>query len=307
MASIAFVGLGKMGIPMALNLQKAGHAVLGFDLSEAARQALAQAGGTPAASLGAAVAEADVVISMVNAGRHVMAVYAGEAGAIALSRPDALLIDSSTIDVSTARQVSALAAQAGRQMLDAPVSGGDLGAKAGTLTFMVGGTAEAFARGRPVFEAMGRNIVHAGPSGNGQAAKICNNMMAGINMISASEGFALARKLGLDAGVLHAISSTSSGASWALNSYCPVPGPVPAAPSNHDYEPGFTCDLMLKDMRLSQEAAALSGAATPLGGMAAALYQAMSNNGFGDRDFSVIARLVLGEIGAGKDKDGDKG
>ncbi|MER2603242.1 MAG: 3-hydroxyisobutyrate dehydrogenase [Candidatus Competibacter phosphatis] len=297
MATIAFIGLGKMGVPMALNLAKAGHAVLGFDLSAAARQAFAAAGGTAADTLAGAVGAADVVISMVNAGRHVMAVYGGEGGAIALSRPDALLIDSSTIDVATARAVAGLAAAAGKAMLDAPVSGGDLGAKAGTLTFMVGGTAEAFARGRPVFEAMGRTIVHAGPNGNGQAAKICNNMMAGINMISASEGFALARKLGLDAGVLHAIASTSSGASWALNSYCPVPGPVPAAPSNRDYEPGFTCDLMLKDMRLSQEAAALAGAATPLGGMAAALYQAMANNGFGGRDFSVIARLVLGEMG----------
>ena len=300
MATIAFIGLGKMGIPMALNLRKASHAVIGFDLNALARQAFAAAGGTAAQSLADAVGEADVVISMVNAGRHVMAVYSGESGVIALSRRDALLIDSSTIDVATARVVAGLAADAGKQMLDAPVSGGDLGAKAGTLTFMVGGAADAFARARPIFEAMGRNIVHAGPSGSGQAAKICNNMMAGINMISASEGFALARKLGLDAGVLHAISSTSSGASWALNSYCPVPGPVPAAPSNRDYEPGFTCDLMLKDMRLSQEAAALSGAATPLGGMAAALYQAMSNNGFGDRDFSVVAKLVLGEVSKNK-------
>ena len=298
MAKIAFIGLGKMGIPMALNLQKAGHQVLGFDLSEGARQAFADAGGAAAATVGKAVGNADFVISMVNTGKHVLAVYGGDAGVIALAPKEALLVDSSTIDVATARTVAKLAEAAGRVMIDAPVSGGDLGAKAATLTFMVGGAAEAFERARPVLQAMGRNIVYAGASGAGQAAKICNNMMAGINMISAAEGFALARKLGLDAGILHAIASTSSGASWALNTYCPVPGPVPAAPSNHDYEPGFTCDLMLKDMRLSQEAATVSGASTPLAGAAAALYQAMSNNGFGGKDFSVVAKLVLGEIGS---------
>ena len=204
-----------------------------------------------------------------------------------------LLIDSSTIDVATARDVAALAAQRGLEMIDAPVSGGTMGADAGTLTFMVGGSNAAFARGKPVLEAMGGNIVHTGGPGNGQAAKICNNMMMAINMIGTCEAFDLAQKLGLDAQVFFDIASTSSGQSWATTSYCPVPGPVPGSPANRDYEPGFTVAMMLKDLKLSQEAAASAGANTPLGAHATQMYDVFASLGDNaEHDFSAIIRQI---------------
>jgi len=297
MSKIAFIGLGKMGLHMALNLVKAGHAVSGFDLSEAASAAYRKAGGATASTLADALKDAEFVITMVNTGKHVRAVYLGEAGAINLSPRQALLIDCSTIDVETARFVSKAAHDAGRVMIDAPVSGGTMGAEAATLTFMIGGAAEAFARAKPILQAMGRNIVHAGPSGNGQAAKICNNMMAGIKVIATSEAFALGKKLGLDYQTLFNIASTSSGQSWAMTNYCPVPGPVPNSPANRDYEPGFSTELMLKDMRLSQDAAAAVGASTPLGACSTSIYQALANNGLAAKDFSIVAKLLSGELG----------
>ncbi len=293
---IGFIGLGNMGGPMAANLVKAGHQVTGLDLAKPAMAALAKAGGTAAASLGAAVAEAEAVITMLPAGPNVRKVYLGEDGVLAAARKGALLIDSSTIDVETARAVAAAAGERGFDMLDAPVSGGVGGAAAGTLTFMVGGSAAGFARAEPVFKAMGKTIVHAGPSGNGQAAKICNNMILGVSMIAVSEGFALAERLGLDAQKLFDISSKSSGQCWSMTSYCPVPGPVPASPANRDYQPGFTAEMMLKDLKLAQQAAQSTGAATPLGAEAAALYQMLANSGLGPKDFSVAFRFLRGTL-----------
>jgi 3-hydroxyisobutyrate dehydrogenase len=289
---IGFIGLGNMGGPMAANLLKAGHGVAGFDLAAPLREALAQAGGSVAASAAAAVAEAEIVVTMLPAGPQVRQVYAGEGGVLAAARKGALLIDSSTIDVESARFVSKAAAERGFDMLDAPVSGGVGGAAAGTLTFMVGGSEAGFARALPVLQAMGKTIVHAGPAGNGQAAKICNNMILGINMIAVSEGFALAEKLGLDWQKLFDISAKSSGQCWAMTNYCPAPGPVPAAPSNRGYTAGFTAANMLKDLRLSQQAAGTAAAATPLGAAAANLYQLFVDGGKGGLDFSAIMQLV---------------
>jgi 3-hydroxyisobutyrate dehydrogenase len=219
-------------------------------------------------------------------------VYLGLDGVIARARKDALLIDCSTIDVETARAVAAAAADAGFEMLDAPVSGGVIGAEAATLTFMVGGEAAAFARGEPIIRAMGRTIVHAGPAGNGQSAKICNNMILGASMIAVCEGFALAEKLGLSSQTLFDIASKSTSQCWAMTSYCPAPGPVPAAPSNRGYAPGFTASMMLKDLRLSQQAAGATAAATPLGAAAANLYQLFVDGGAGGLDFSGIMQLL---------------
>lgn len=298
MAKIGFIGLGNMGAPMAANLVKAGHRVAGFDLSRPAMQALADAGGQAAGSAAEAAADAEFVITMLPEGRHVREVWLHQGGlleAAAKIAPKPLLIDCSTIDVASARTVEEAARAAGFAMLDAPVSGGTTGASAATLTFMVGGTAEAFARAEPVLKAMGRNIVHAGGPGAGQAAKICNNMMLAINMVGVSEAFLLARKLGLDWDKLFAITSTSSGQSWALTSYCPAPGPVPAAPSNRDYAPGFMAALMAKDVGLAQEAAEATASPTPLGAHALRLYKQVLEAGDGARDFSAIFRWLQGK------------
>ena len=295
MARIGFIGLGNMGLPMARNLIKAGHQVVGFDVTRAGVDALAKDGGKPAASASQVCADADVVITMLPAGQHVRTVYTGEGGVIAAVKPDTLLIDSSTIDVDSARAVAATAAARGLPMIDAPVSGGVGGAQAGTLTFMVGGPDAAFARAKPILETMGKNIVHAGGAGNGQAAKICNNMILGISMIAVSEAFVLAEKIGLDAQKLFDIASKASGQCWSLTSYCPVPGPVPAAPSNRDYQAGFTAAMMLKDLKLAQEAARAAEAATPLGAEAAALYALYAAQGKGAEDFSGIVRFLRGK------------
>ena len=291
---IAFIGLGNMGLPMALNLVKAGHDVMGFDLQDSARAALVEAGGQAGTSIATTVSGAEMVITMLPAGRHVAEVYTGQGGIIASVTGTPLLIDSSTIDVQTARAVAKDAQDAGLDMLDAPVSGGVGGATAGTLTFMVGGSDAGFARGLAVLQAMGRNIVLAGPPGAGQSAKICNNMILGISMLAVSEAFVLAGRLGLDHQKLFDIASTASGQCWALTNYCPAPGPVPTAPSNRDYVPGFAAALMLKDLALAQPAAEASGAATPLGAHAAALYQALVDDGQGGRDFSVAYDWLAG-------------
>ena len=292
MAAIGFIGLGNMGAPMAANLVRAGHQVTGFDLVPGAIDALAAKGGQAVASATEAAAAGDIVITMLPAGPQVRSVYLDESGVLASARRGALLIDCSTIDVETARAVAAAAKRAGFDMLDAPVSGGVAGAEAASLTVMVGGEAETFARAQPVLAAMGRTIVHAGPAGNGQAAKICNNMMLGVSMIAVCEAFSLAERLGLEAQTLFDISSKSSGQCWALTSYCPVPGPVPASPANRDYAPGFTAAMMLKDLRLAQQAAGANAAVTPLGAAAANLYQMFVDEGAGGLDFSGIYRLI---------------
>ena len=294
MARIGFIGLGNMGGPMAANLVRAGHEVFGSDLAPAALDRLKAAGGTPAASPAAAADGAEFVVTMLPAGAQVREVLAGPDGILSRLRPDGLLIDSSTIDVQTARDMHEAAAARGLPMLDAPVSGGVSGAEAGTLTFMVGGGAEAFARGQEVLQAMGRTIVHAGGAGAGQAAKLCNNLVLGISMIAVSEAFALADRLGLSAQSLFDIASKSSGQCWSLTSYCPVPGPVPNAPSNRDYQPGFAAALMLKDLTLALEAADATGAPVRLGREAQATYQALADRGLGGKDFSVIARELRG-------------
>jgi 3-hydroxyisobutyrate dehydrogenase len=293
MARIGFIGLGNMGLPMAINLIKAGHAVTGFDLVSGLLDKLAEAGGKVAATAGDAARGAEVVITMLPAGEHVRQVWMHQGGLIDVvkdSKP--LLIDCSTIDVDSARAVTAEAEAAGLSMLDAPVSGGTVGAQNGTLTFMVGGSEAAFAAGKSILEGMGKNIFHAGGPGAGQAVKICNNMMLAINMVGVAEGFILAQKLGLDWEKLHAICATATSNSWALSSYCPAPGPVPAAPSNRDYAPGFMAQLMLKDVKLSQAAAEATGSPTPLAAMAQSFYQAVCDQGDGTKDFSVVFKWL---------------
>jgi 3-hydroxyisobutyrate dehydrogenase len=294
MARIGFIGLGNMGLPMALNLIKAGHQVEGFDLSSDAVDKLVAAGGVSAGSVKGAASRGDVVITMLPAGKQVQEVYADTGGIIENANGGTLLIDSSTIDVETARLVSAAADIRGLPIVDAPVSGGVGGAQGATLTFMVGGSENAFARAKPILESMGKTIVHAGGPGNGQAAKICNNLMLGISMIAVSEAFVLAEKLGLDAQKLFDISSKSSGQCWAMTSYCPVPGLVPSSPANRDYQAGFTGAMMLKDLRLAHDAGRAVGATTPLGAGAAAVYQRFVEEGGADTDFSGIIRFLGG-------------
>jgi 3-hydroxyisobutyrate dehydrogenase len=296
MATIAVLGLGNMGRPMAENLVKAGHRVLGFDLSGPARAAFAAAGGVDAKSAADAVADAEIVVTMLPAGPHVRSAYTESGGVLDRVKAGALLIDCSTIDVESARAVAAAAKAKGFAMLDAPVSGGTGGAAAGTLTFMVGGEPDAFERAKPILEKMGKTIVHCGGAGTGQAAKICNNMILGISMIAVSEAFALAGKLGLDAQKLFDVSSKSSGQCWSMTNYCPVPGPVPTSPANRDYQPGFTVDMMLKDLKLAQQAAQAANAATPMGAEAASIYQLLAIAGSGSRDFSSVFPWLAGTV-----------
>jgi 3-hydroxyisobutyrate dehydrogenase len=289
MATIAFIGLGNMGGPMAANLVKAGHRVVGFDLVKTLLDQAKADGASIADSAAAAVKGADVVITMLPAGKHVVSVWSDIIPSVAKG---ALLIDCSTIDVESARQAHTLASKASVLSVDAPVSGGTGGAKGATLTFMAGGEAKAFAAAKPVLEAMGKKIVHCGDAGAGQAAKICNNMILGISMIAVGEAFALAEKLGLSHQALFDVSSTSSGQCWALTSYCPVPGPVPASPANNGYKPGFASALMVKDLTLAQDAANAAGAATPLGKHAQEIYRAFDAAGNGGVDFSGIIQHV---------------
>lgn len=291
MANIAFIGLGNMGGPMAANLVKAGHAVKGFDLSAEILRSAEASGISPATSLADAVAGADAIVTMLPKGAHVLSVW-GELASLA--KAGTLLIDCSTIDVESARKAHQLADGVHCLSLDAPVSGGTGGAAAGTLTFMAGGSDAAFAAARPLLEAMGKKIVHCGGNGAGQAAKICNNMILGISMIGVCEAFALGEKLGLSHQALFDVASTSSGQCWSINTYCPVPGPVPTSPANNDYKPGFAAALMLKDLKLAQEAALAAGAATPLGAEAAQLFDLFEKQGHGGRDFSAIIEMLRG-------------
>jgi 3-hydroxyisobutyrate dehydrogenase len=292
MAKIGFIGLGNMGLPMAQNLLKAHFQVEGLDMSVASLDKLKTAGGTAAANGKELAAHSDVIVTMLPSGKEVREVYLGANGIIDNAKAGALLIDSSTIDVDTARAVAKAAEGKGLKMVDAPVSGGVGGAQGGTLTFMVGGSDAAFAKAKPFLEAMGKTIVHAGGAGNGQAAKICNNMVLGVSMIAVSEAFVLAEKLGLDAQKLFDISSKSSGQCWSMTTYCPVPGPVPTSPANRDYAAGFTAAMMLKDLKLSQEAALSAGAHTPLGAQAGSIYQHFVDSGEQGRDFSGIIRFL---------------
>lgn len=294
MARIGFIGLGNMGLPMAQNLIKAGHSIEGVDVNSAAVEKLKAAGGVAVETAKVAAARADVVITMLPSGKEVREVYLGAGGIIEDTNPGTLLIDCSTIDVETARRVAAEAEKRGLMMLDAPVSGGVAGAAAATLTFMVGGSGRAFVRAESILQKMGKTIVHAGGPGNGQAAKICNNMILGVSMIAVSEAFVLAEQLGLDHQKLFDISSKSSGQCWSLTSYCPVPGPVPASPANRDYRPGFTAAMMLKDLNLSQDAAKASGAHTELGEHATRIYQRFAESGGAGVDFSGIIKFIRG-------------
>jgi len=294
MAAIGFIGLGNMGLPMAENLVKSGNAVIGFDLNEGAVERLAAGGGRRAHAMPETCSNTEVIITMLPAGEQVRDVYLGTQGVLAAAPAQVLLIDCSTIDVDTAREVASAAEAKGLAMIDAPVSGGVAGAQAASLTFMVGGPRDAFDRARPLLEQMGKTIVHAGGAGNGQAAKICNNLILGASMIAVCEAFLLAEKLGLDAQKLFEISSKSSGQCWSLTSYCPVPGPVPTSPANRDYKAGFTAAMMLKDLNLAQTAARSTRASTPIGAGAAAVYERFVEAGGGSVDFSGIIRYLRG-------------
>ncbi len=294
MAKIAFIGLGNMGLPMAANLVKHGHEVRGVDLSEANLKAAAQRGIVKSKSAADAAMGADVIMTMLPAGKDTVAIY-GKSGILEVAAKGTLLIDCSTIDVTSARTAHDLAAKAGMLSVDSPVSGGVGGAEAATLTLMVGGTDAAFEKARPYLACVGKKVVHCGDAGGGQAAKICNNMILGISMLGVSEAFVLAEKLGLSHQALYDVASTSSGQCWALTSYCPVPGPVPASPANNDYKPGFASALMLKDLKLAQEAAAASGATTPLGALAAQMFAMHNAQGSAGADFSSIIKMLRGK------------
>jgi len=290
---IAFIGLGNMGSGMSANLARAGHDVSAFDVNEDALARAVQAGCRRAGSTAEAVADAEIVITMLPTGKHVAKVYADDV--FGNAPPSALLIDCSTIDVATAKAVEAQAAGRGMAMIDAPVSGGISGASNATLTFMVGGAAEAFDRARPVLEKMGRTVVHAGGAGAGQTAKICNNMLLGATMVATCETFAMARRLGLDLQTFYDISSVSSGQSWSMTTHCPVPGVGPNSPANNDYQGGFATALMLKDLKLAMEAAQSVDAAVPMGAAAESLFQIFANSGGAGLDFSAIIRWLDGK------------
>ena len=292
MAAIAFIGLGNMGGPMASNLVKAGHAVTGYDVSAAALDAARAAGLRVAASAAEAATGAEVVVTMLPAGAHLVAAYEG--GLVAAAPAGALFVDSSTVDVASARRAHEIATAAGMMAVDAPVSGGVGGAEAGTLTFMAGGTTEALERARPVLAAMGRRIVACGGPGDGQAAKMCNNMILGISMIGIGEAFVLAEKLGLDHQALFDVASTSSGQCWALTNHCPVPGPVPTSAANHGYRPGFATALMLKDLTLARDAAEAAGADTALGRHAQEIFARFAAAGGAALDYSAVIEAVRG-------------
>jgi 3-hydroxyisobutyrate dehydrogenase len=289
MPKIGFIGLGNMGGPMAANLVKAGEHVHGFDVVAALRDASAANGVDIAANARSAIENAEVVITMLPAGHHVLSVWKD---ILPVANQGALFIDCSTIDVASAREAHKLAAQQGIATLDAPVSGGVGGAAAATLTFMVGGSQHAFERGKPVLERMGKRVVHCGEPGNGQVAKICNNMILGASMIAVSEAFVLGEKLGLSHQAMFDVVSTSSGQCWSLTSYCPVPGPVPTSPANNGYKAGFAAALMLKDLNLAREAAASVHVEATIGTHAADIYQEYAETGSSGADFSGIINFV---------------
>ncbi|WP_306367229.1 3-hydroxyisobutyrate dehydrogenase [Nocardiopsis sp. CC223A] len=307
MTVIGFLGLGHMGGPMAANLVRAGHTVTGFDPVPEALAAAASNGVRPAASAAEAAADADVVITMLPSGRHLLAAYRGTGdgdgtlGLIAAARPGTLFVDCSTVDVADARTAAAEAEAAGHRAVDAPVSGGVAGAAAGTLTFMVGAREEVFAQVEPLLSAMGGRIVHCGGAGGGQAAKICNNMVLASSMIAVSEAFVLGERLGLDHEALFDVMSASSAQCWSLTTYCPVPGPVPTSPANNDYRPGFAAALMAKDLGLALNALHATGTVAEIGARAAEVYAGFAENGGAGRDFSAVVEEVRARGGDSRD------
>lgn len=292
MARIGFVGLGHMGNPMVKNLLRHDHHVIVFDVVRDAVEGLVDAGAQPARTLSDVCKDTDIIFTMLQQGQQVRDVCISPQGLFAHAQPNTLFIDCSSIDVTTSRELTQFAIQRGFEMIDAPVSGGVVGAAAGTLTFMVGGDEQSFERAKPILEALGKRLVHAGAAGNGQVAKICNNLILGISMVAVSEAFCLAEKLGLSAEKLFEISSNASGQCWAMTSYCPIPGLVPQAPSNRDYMPGFSAAMMLKDLHLSQEAAQSVQAETSLGKVATHLYDIFVSKGNGEMDFSAIIKMI---------------
>ncbi|MEO8094853.1 MAG: 3-hydroxyisobutyrate dehydrogenase [Pseudolysinimonas sp.] len=289
MTAIAFIGLGNMGVPMAANLVAAGHSVVGFDLAPAALKRAADAGVVVAPDAASAIADAEVVITMLQAGAQVFDIYRA---VLPSARKGTLFIDSSTIDVADARVARDLVVAAGHRGIDAPVSGGVGGAVAGTLTFMVGAEDADFGAAQPILDAMAGRVVHCGPSGAGQAAKVCNNLILGISMIAVSEAFVLGEKLGLSNQALFDVASNASGQCWALTTNCPVPGPVPTSPANRDYLPGFAGALMAKDLGLALDALTATGVAAELGPRAAEIYRRFAAEGGADRDFSAIIETI---------------
>ena len=295
--TVAVLGLGHMGGPMALNLVRAGYRVAGFDVVPAAAQAAREHGVPVVASAAEAVAGADVVLTMFPSGRHVLDAYrgsAGQQGLLAAAPPGTMFLDCSTINVDEAREAARMAGEAGHRSIDAPVSGGVVGAEAGTLTFMAGGEAEDFESVRPLLEVMGKRVVHCGGHGAGQAAKICNNLILGVSMIAVSEAFVLGEKLGLSHQALFDVASAASGQCWALTTNCPVPGPVPASPANRDYQPGFAAALMAKDLNLAVNALNSTGVAGQMGALAARIYDKFAAEGGAGRDFSAIITDIRG-------------
>ena len=290
MAHVAFIGLGNMGGGMAANLAKAGHEVRAFDLSQPALDRAVERGAKAVSDAAEACADADSIVTMLPAGKHVADVYRGTV--FTAAPKSAILIDCSTIDVATALTLENEASSAGFTMVDAPVSGGIAAAEGGTLTFMVGGSDDGFARAQPLLEQMGKAVIHAGGAGAGQAAKICNNMLLGATMAATCEAFVLAQKLGLDLQTFYDISSKASGQSWSMTSYCPVPGVGPETPADRGYEGGFAAALMLKDLKLAMEAAKAAGAYTPMGGEAEELFQRFVDRGGGNKDFSGIIKMI---------------
>ena len=295
MSNIAFIGLGNMGGPMAANLMTAGHSLTVFDLSEAAMQALAEKGARCASSALEAIEGAEVILSMLPAGKHVAGLYLGGNGLIAKAAKGTLILDCSTIDAETARQVGAAAEAAGLAMLDAPVSGGVKAAQAGTLAFMCGGSEAGFVRAEKILSGMGKKIFHAGDHGAGQIAKMCNNMLLAVHMIGTAEALQLGMNNGLDAGVLSEIMKNSSGDNWSLQNYNPVPGVMPGTPASNDYQPGFMAQLMLKDLGLAMENSLKTQSAVPMGAMARSLYASFAGKGNSQRDFSAIIEMMQGE------------
>lgn len=295
MSNIAFIGLGNMGGPMAANLMTAGHSLTVFDLSEAAMQALAEKGARCASSALEAIEGAEVILSMLPAGKHVAGLYLGENGLIAKAAKGTLILDCSTIDAETARQVGAAAEAAGLAMLDAPVSGGVKAAQAGTLAFMCGGSEAGFVRAEKILSGMGKKIFHAGDHGAGQIAKMCNNMLLAVHMIGTAEALQLGMNNGLDAGVLSEIMKNSSGDNWSLQNYNPVPGVMPGTPASNDYQPGFMAQLMLKDLGLAMENSLKTQSAVPMGALARSLYASFAGKGNSQRDFSAIIEMMQGE------------
>lgn len=294
---IGFIGLGHMGNPMVKNLLKAGHSLKIYDLNSKAVAALVEEGAEAASSLMELVQQVEVVFTMLQTSEQVLQTCLDPKGLFSHAQPNLLYIDSSSIDISATTQLHQAAAEKNIAMLDSPVSGGVAGATAATLTIMVGGETEAFLRAQPLLQSLGKKVIHAGPAGLGQAAKICNNLILGISMVAVCEGFNLAEKLGLNAKTFYDISSTASGQCWSMTSYCPAPGILENAPSSHHYQPGFMAQMMLKDLRLALQAAKDSEARLPLGEETALLYELMVNQGQGELDFSAIMKVIQGEIG----------